>query len=155
MNAPGREMAMRVSRVLPDAGTDAQVIILRNADDSEVLPIPAGYAEGNAIRFASEGIKPPRPMTHDLLKSILEHVNVKVEKVVIEEVKNGTYYAKIRLKSGERRWSIDARPSDAIALALRTDGKIYVAESVMRNRDLDEMDLWLGQLRDNDLDGPK
>jgi uncharacterized protein len=151
MSDSNPRLAMRVSQVLPDSGTDAQVIILRDTGNVEVLPIPAGYAEGNAVRFASEGITPPRPMTHDLLRDILKHMGVTVEDVVIEEIKNSTYYAKIHLVSGEERWAIDARPSDAIALALRTDGPIYVSESVLKNRDLGEMDLWLGHLRDKGL----
>ncbi len=140
---------MRVSQVIPDVGTEAQVIILRDAENREVLPIPAGHAEGNAIRFASEGIKPPRPMTHDLLKSILDHVGVSVQKVVIGEIKNSTYFAKIHLKSDDREWTVDSRPSDAIALALRAEGPIFVTDDVLKDRNLGEMELWLGHLREN------
>ncbi|WP_447976597.1 bifunctional nuclease family protein [Candidatus Nitrospira bockiana] len=135
-----------VHGVLADPNTETQIVILRDEKNAEVLPIWVGTAEGNAIRLAMEGIMTPRPMTHDLIRSVAEHLNIKVSRVVVSEVRSNTYYASIHLVSRESERIVDSRPSDAIALALRTNAPIYVSSDVLKQRSGGKLDAWLEKL---------
>ena len=137
---------LKVHGVLADPNTETQIIILRDEPNADILPIWVGTAEGNAIRLALDGIVTPRPMSHDLLRSFIEHLNLKVSRVVVTEVKNNTYYASIYLASQETERTIDSRPSDAIALALRTNSPIYVKSEVLKQRGAGTLDAWLEKL---------
>ena len=110
---------LKVHGVLVDPNTDTQIVILRDDNNADVLPIWVGTAEGTSIRLALEGIIPPRPMSHDLISSFTDHLGLKVTKIVITDVKNNTYYATIHLSSNGMERTVDSRPSDALALALR------------------------------------
>ncbi|NLN15879.1 MAG: bifunctional nuclease family protein [Firmicutes bacterium] len=121
---------MKVKVVGIDQHTMMPVVVITDAEERGFIPILIGPAEANAITIQMEGIKPPRPITHDLLKNILDGFGAKVSRVVITELKDETYYARIYLKTGKGEIDIDARPSDAIALALRTDAPIFISEEV-------------------------
>ncbi|GBD88922.1 UvrB/uvrC motif protein [bacterium BMS3Abin03] len=109
----------------------AYAILLREIAGSRRLPIIIGAFEAQAIALEIEGIKPPRPLTHDLLKRVADNLGATVVEVIVDELKENTFYAKIILEVSGLTQDIDARPSDAIALAVRAEAPIYVAESVM------------------------
>lgn len=137
---------LKVHGVIPDPNTDTHIVILRDEQNSEVLPIWVGAAEGNAIRLALEGIMTPRPMSHDLLRSFADHLNLKISRVVVTDVRNNTYYATIHLVSRQTERTVDSRPSDAIALALRTNSPIYATQEVLKRRGGGNLDAWLEKL---------
>jgi bifunctional DNase/RNase len=145
------EVKLSVHGILSDSASEAQIIILRDEKAVEILPIWVGVAEGNAIRFAIEGIMSARPLTHDLLRSLIEHLRVEVLKVVITEIRNNTYYATIFMKHDGASLTIDARPSDAIALALRSKCPIYAAPEVLKRKSQENLDAWLERLKPKDF----
>lgn len=114
----------------PSAG-GAYAILLKEVYGTRRLPIIIGAFEAQAIALEMEGIKPPRPLTHDLLKSTIDNLGASVQEVIIDELKENTFYAKIILEVSSLTNDIDSRPSDAIALAVRTQAPIYVNEDVM------------------------
>lgn len=142
---------VKVHGILSDPKTETQIVILKDEKDSEVLPIWVGVAEGNAIRFALEGIVPPRPMSHDLFKSLLGHLGITLEKVVISEIKNNTYYSLLFFNAKGSEKTVDARPSDAIALGLRLGVPIFVAEEVLKKKSGENLDTWLEKLNPKDF----
>ena len=111
----------------------AYAILLREIDGNKRLPIIIGAFEAQAIALEIEGIKPPRPLTHDLLKQLTDSLGATVIEIVIDELRDNTFYAKIILEVSGFSQEIDARPSDAIALAVRSQAPIYVAASVMES----------------------
>lgn len=137
---------LTVHGVLADPNTETQIVILRDDQHAEVLPIWVGMAEGNAIKLAIEGVIPPRPMSHDLICGFANHLGIRVNRVVVTDVKNNTYYASIDLTCNGLERSIDSRPSDAIALALRTNSPIYVTKDVLKRRSGDNLEEWLDKL---------
>jgi len=141
----------RVHGVLADTNSEAQIVILRDEKNLEILPIWVGLSEGNAIRFALEGILPPRPMTHDLLRNVLENFGVKIVKIVVSEIKNNTYFATVYLNARGTELTVDARPSDAIALALRTASPLFVTEEVLKRKSGENLDVWLEKLNPKDF----
>lgn len=154
MNIP-----LKVHAVVSDPNTEAQIVILKDEQNVELLPIWVGTTEGNAIRFALEGIVPQRPLTHDLLRDLLTHLSIQMEKIVIHDLNNNTYFATLYLAhrrtseqegTGAGEFTIDARPSDAIALALRTGVPIYVTEEVLRKKSSENLDEWLERLKPKD-----
>jgi bifunctional DNase/RNase len=122
---------MAVGGLTLDPVTKTPIVILKDTDNKLNLPIWIGLLEATAMATELEGIKMARPMTHDLLRSILGEVGGSIDSVEITELKENTYYALIFLKVGGRELAIDSRPSDAIALALRTKSPIYVAKAVL------------------------
>ena len=110
----------------------AYAILLKEVNGNRRLPIIIGAFEAQAIALEIEGIKPPRPLTHDLLKNLIDNLGATVLEVVIDELKDNTFYAKIIIDVATLTNEIDSRPSDAIALAVRTEVPIYVAESVLQ-----------------------
>ena len=124
-------VAVEVMRVGFDRTADTPVVILRDKGETRAIPIWIGLSEARAIAMELEGAAAPRPMTHDLLKSILLGAGVNFEKVLVSELKEGTYYARIFLTSAGKDFEVDSRPSDAIALALRFQKPILVARSLM------------------------
>lgn len=145
-NETSELVQLKVHGILPDPNTETQIVILRDEKNAEILPIWVGTAEGNSIRLAMEGIVPPRPMSHDLIRSFAEHMNFKIARVVVTDIKNNTYYASIHLASPESERTVDSRPSDAIALALRANCPIYVTHDVLKRRGGGNLDAWLEKL---------
>ncbi len=123
---------MKLSGLIMDSTTNAPVIILKDLEDKEVISLWIGLLEASAIAVELEKIDLPRPMTHDLVKNVLDSLNIKVLKVEIAELRDNTFYAYIHLGMDEKTFTIDARPSDAIAIALRTKSPIYVDEDVIK-----------------------
>ncbi|MDE3018994.1 MAG: bifunctional nuclease family protein [Nitrospirota bacterium] len=139
----GELVRLTVHGVLPDQNTDTYIVILRDAQHADVLPIWVGAAEGGAIKMALDGTVAARPMSHDLIRSFTEHLNIKVSQAVITDVKNNTYFAKVHLVTESGEHQVDSRPSDAIALALRTNCPIFVTQEVLRQRGGTNLDAWL------------
>jgi bifunctional DNase/RNase len=137
---------LKVHGVLVDPNTDTQIVVLRDEKNSEVLPIWVGTAEGTSIRLALENVIPPRPMSHDLICSFVSHLGFTLNKVVITEVKNNTYFSTLFLSKDDLEKSVDSRPSDAIALALRCQCPIYVTPEVLERRGGEDLDTWLSKL---------
>jgi len=124
------ETQVELSRIIINETSDQQIIVLKERNGPRSFPIVIGIVEIFAIDRRLKGIKPPRPMTHDLLDSVIENLGANVEKIVINDLRNHTFYAKIYLTSNGRTVQVDSRPSDAIALGVASDAPIYVAEHV-------------------------
>lgn len=114
-----------------DPSSNVPIVILRDTQSQLFLPIWIGVFEANAIALKIEGVEPPRPMTHDLLRLMLDQLGAQVEKIVISDLKESTFFAVIHVHHDGRSIGIDARPSDAIALALRAEAPIFVLRSVL------------------------
>jgi bifunctional DNase/RNase len=152
---------MEIKGLLMDPVSNMPVVVLRDAANGVFLPIWVGIFEANAIALQMERISTPRPMTHDLLKNLLSELDAKVERIVINDLRDNTFFARIHLLRGETRWNVDSRPSDAIALALRVDAEIFVEEEVLEKSktlrpDGDETDperlkKWLEEVNPEDL----
>jgi uncharacterized protein len=128
----GRTMIeVTVDRIAYDTQNQRAIILLKHADSERYLPIIVGPLEAGAIAIAVEGIEPPRPQTHDLLKQVLDRLDVRVTGVLIDDVRDETFFAQISLMVEDRLVEIDSRPSDAIALALRARVPISVLERVL------------------------
>jgi bifunctional DNase/RNase len=116
-----------------------------------MLPIWVGKSEASSISLALESVAPPRPMTHDFMKAYLDAINAKVISVVITDLNENTYYAKIHLTYEDSEYTVDSRPSDAIALALRSQAPIFANDSVIRKQTSEELDQWLENLKPEDF----
>src|SRR5512136_2835806 len=123
---------MKVAGITVDPFTNTPIVLLKDLDDKDVLPIWIGLLEASSIATALENIETPRPMTHDLLKNILDNLRVKVIRIEVNDLKDNTYYALLHLEVNKKRFTVDSRPSDAIAIALRTGAPIFVEESVIQ-----------------------
>ena len=130
---------MKVRGLALDPVSNMPIIILRDEEEKRSLPIWVGIFEANAIALELEKISTPRPMTHDLIKNILESVEAKVEKIVVNDLRDNTFFALIHLRLGDEEITVDSRPSDAIALALRAGAPIFVDEDVVRRAKSVEM----------------
>jgi len=152
---------MKIRGLMVDPDTNTPIVILRDTSSNSILPIWVGVYEANAIALEIEKVTTPRPMTHDLIKNLLTGVEAKVHKVVVSELKDETFYAVIWLEQNGELISVDSRPSDALALALRLDCPIYVEEQVLQNSRSatnisdkvtnEELKRWLEGLNDEDL----
>lgn len=123
---------VNVERVTLDTATSRFVVILKEDKKSRWLPIVVGSSEAQAIALQLENISPPRPLTHDLMRNLLDTMDVKIERIVVNDLQENTYYALLGLRHGSEFRDVDARPSDAIALALRTKAPIFVEGKVMQ-----------------------
>ncbi|HHT01804.1 MAG TPA: bifunctional nuclease family protein [Firmicutes bacterium] len=122
---------LRVEKVGVDANTGLAVVLLYDVNEARVLPIWIGALEASSVALALEEIKPPRPMTHDLLYNILLHLDGNVVAATISDLRDGTFFAKMTVQIGSEQVEFDSRPSDAIALALRFRASIYATDEVM------------------------
>jgi bifunctional DNase/RNase len=155
------EVEMKIRGLMMDPVTNMPIVILKEADSDTVLPIWVGIYEANAIALEIEKVTTPRPMTHDLLKNFLLGLETMVRKVVVTELRDDTFFAVIWLDRGGEIISIDSRPSDALALALRMDCPIFVEDDVLKNSkqatsisdrvSSDELRKWLENLGEDDL----
>ena len=129
---------MTIKGLMVDPITNMPIVILRDEDGDRVLPIWVGIFEANAIALQIENVTTPRPMTHDLLRNVIADLDGSVEKIVVSDLKESTFYALIYVRIRGELVAVDARPSDAIALALRVSAPIYVEDEVVKNaRNLD------------------
>ena len=155
------QIEMTLKGLMVDPVTNMPIVILRDRDGQKVLPIWVGIFEANAIALQIENIPTPRPMTHDLLRNVIEDLKASVQKIVVCDLQENTFYALIYLHRNGATMAIDARPSDAIALALRTRAPIFVEETVIDHAktvdftsdkaDADRLHKWLESLDPDDL----
>ena len=155
------QIEMTIKGLMVDPVTNMPIVILRDDDGERVLPLRVGIFEANAIALQIENIPTPRPMTHDLLRNVIEDLKAAVEKIVVSDLKDNTFYALIYLRIGGELVAVDSRPSDAIALALRVRAPIYVDDSVIDNAksldsspdkgDSEQLAKWLEGLDPEDL----
>jgi bifunctional DNase/RNase len=125
-------VSMSIKGLMLDPVSNSPIVVLKDDDEKFFLPIWVGVSEANAIALQLENITTPRPMTHDLLRNMINELNAQVTRVVINDLRDSTFFAQIRLVlAGGKTLEVDARPSDAIALALRTEAPIFVAQSVL------------------------
>jgi uncharacterized protein len=155
------EVEMTIRGLLIDPVTNSPIVVLKDVAGDAVLPIWVGVYEANAIALEMEKVSPARPMTHDLIKNVLTGLETQVHKVVVTELREDTFYAVIWLERGGEVISIDSRPSDALALALRVDCPIFVDDLVLKTSKqaasandrltAEELRKWLEGLNDEDL----
>ncbi len=144
-------LQMKVQGLVFDPYQKVYIVILRDEDENEVLPIWIGRPEANAIGLAVEGVFPPRPLTHDLINTMLDKLNAKIISVVLTDLKDSTYYSKIHLLYNDAELTVDSRPSDAIALALRADAPIFVHDGIVKKQNSEEIGRWLEGLSPEDF----
>ena len=156
------ELEMKIRGLMMDPQTNNPIVVLKDVNGTAILPIWVGIFEANAIALEIEKMSAARPLTHDLARNLVRHLNGELERVVITELKDDTFYAVLWLRQGDEPVAVDARPSDAIALALRADCPIFVAEKVMESAKLnttgppegpsaEQLRGWLEGLNDEDL----
>jgi bifunctional DNase/RNase len=155
------EVEMKIRGLMMDPVTNMPIVVLKDVRGQAVLPIWVGVHEANAIALEIEKVQTPRPMTHDLLKNVFLGLEVRVQKVVVNDLKDDTFYALIWVERDGQMMTIDSRPSDALALALRMDCPIFVEESVLKSSRIssavsepasnEQLKTWLEGLSDEDL----
>ncbi|MGH9671412.1 MAG: bifunctional nuclease family protein [Terriglobales bacterium] len=155
------EVEMKIRGLMMDPVTNMPIVILKDVSGDAVLPIWVGIYEANAIALEIEKVTTPRPMTHDLIKNLLVGLDTQVHKVVVSDLREDTFFAVIWLEREGRVISVDSRPSDALALALRLDCPIFVEDAVLKSSKLassvsdkvssEELRKWLENLNDEDL----
>jgi len=156
------DIEVRIRGLMMDPATNMPIVVLKDIASETVMPIWVGIFEANAIAIEIEKVAAPRPMTHDLTRNLIRHLNAQLERVVITEIRDETFFAVLWIRQEGESVTIDARPSDAIALALRADCPIYVAEQVMQTAKLnttgppegptaEQLRGWLEGLNDEDL----
>ncbi len=155
------EIEMKIRGLMMDPVTQMPIVILKDLSGKTVLPIWVGIYEANAIALEIEKVATPRPLTHDLIKTLLLGMEASLQKVVVSELRDDTFYAVIWLEKDGKLMTVDSRPSDALALALRLDCPIFVSEQVLKSSSTeaansekatnDELKRWLENLNDEDL----
>lgn len=155
------EVEMKIRGLMMDPVTNMPIVVLKDVNGDTVLPIWVGIYEANAIALEIEKVTTPRPMTHDLIKNVLTGLETRVDKVVVNELRDDTFFAIIWLERDGQIISIDSRPSDALALALRVDCPIFVEDDVLKTSkqagavsdrvSSEELRKWLEGLNDEDL----
>lgn len=154
---------MKIKGLMIDPVSQMPIIVLKKPDGEIVLPIWVGLFEANAIAMQLENIVSPRPMTHDLLCNVIETLRATVERIVITDLKDNTFFALIQLDRGGEKLSVDARPSDAMALALRVQVPIFVDQTVLDKSsqgdekgpdETERLRRWLEQVDPEDLGKP-
>ena len=155
------EVEMKIRGLMMDPVTNMPIVVLKDVQGQAILPIWVGVYEANAIALEIEKVTTPRPMTHDLIKNVLVGLESQVRKVVVTELRDDTFFAVIWVERDGRIISIDSRPSDALALALRVDCPIFVEETVLKSSKIssavnekstsEELRKWLEGLSDDDL----
>ncbi len=159
------DVEVKIRGLVLDPSTNMPIVILKDIGSDLVMPIWVGIFEANAIAVEFEKLAAPRPMSHDLSQSLIQALNGRLERVVISELKDDTFYSVLWLKQGDQQVALDARPSDALALALRADCPIYVSEEVFATAKLsanatsqtpegpsaEQLKNWLEGLNDEDL----
>ncbi|HET9370431.1 MAG TPA: bifunctional nuclease family protein [Vicinamibacterales bacterium] len=152
---------MAIKGLMVDPVTNMPIVLLRDDDNLRVLPIWVGPVEANAIALQVENAAPPRPMTHDLLRNLIQEFGATLERVIICDLRDSTFYAYLELKRGDEKLFVDARPSDAIALSLRMRAPVFVESRVLdvaksvdassEQNDRERLQRWLESLDPDDL----
>jgi len=142
---------MNVEGLLFDPRSSMYILLLKDSDGTATLPIWIGKPEADSIALALGRVATPRPLTHDLIKNVINGLKLKVARIVVTEILDNTYYALIYLTDGKNETPVDSRPSDAIAVALRMNAPIFVEESILEKRSTDELEEWLKNLKPEDF----
>lgn len=150
---------MTIKGLMLDPVSNSPIVVLKDGQEKVFLPIWVGIFEANAIALQLENVETPRPMTHDLMRNLMKAIEARVEKVVISDLRESTFYAVIHIAVGGKTIDVDARPSDAIAIALRTEAPIFVDQNVLDQAqtiapdeaDSDQLKKWLEQASPDDL----
>ncbi len=156
------DVEVRIRGLMMDPATNMPIVVLKDVASDTVMPIWVGIFEANAIAIEIEKVSAPRPMTHDLTRNLMRYMNAELERVVITELKDDTFFAVLWVRHDNESMTVDARPSDAIALALRADCPIFVSEQVLQSAKLntqgppegptaEQLRGWLEGLNDEDL----
>jgi bifunctional DNase/RNase len=144
-------LRMSIEGLLFDPRSNMYILLLKEVDGNDTLPIWIGKPEADSIALALGKVATPRPLTHDLIKNILSALDVKVARIVITQIMDNTYYALVYLTDGKKEIPIDSRPSDAVAVALRTGAPIFIQDDVMGKKSSDELEQWLRDLKPEDF----
>ena len=143
---------MKIEGLLFDPRSNMYILLLKEINGDDTLPIWIGRPEADSIALALGKISTPRPLTHDLIKNLIEGIKLKVTKIVVTEIVDNTYYALIYLNKDGSEITIDSRPSDAIAVAIRTNSPIFVEDNVIEFKKSDELEEWLKNLKPEDFE---
>ncbi len=142
---------MKIEGLLFDPRSNMYILLLKEINGHDTLPIWIGKPEADSIALAMGKIATPRPLTHDLIKNVISELKMKITKIVISDIIDNTYYAGIYVNNGSEEIPIDSRPSDAIAVAIRVNAPIFVDESVIEFKSNDELEDWLKNLKPEDF----
>jgi len=144
-------LRMNVEGLLFDPRSNMYILLLKEAEGNDTLPIWIGKPEADSIALALGKVATPRPLTHDLIRNLMDSLMVRVTRVVVTQIMDNTYYALIYVTDGKREIPVDSRPSDAVAVALRTNAPIFVDEEVVSKKNTDELEEWLKNLKPEDF----
>lgn len=142
---------MRVEGLLFDPRSNMYILLLKDMEGADTLPIWIGKPEADSIALALGKVATPRPLTHDLIRNVVDALKAKVTKIVITQILDNTYYALVYMTDGKREMPVDSRPSDAVAVALRTNAPIFVEDEVLSQKNTDELEEWLKNLKPEDF----
>jgi uncharacterized protein len=142
---------MKVEGLLFDPRSNMYILLLKELEGAGTLPIWIGKPEADSIALALGKVATPRPLTHDLIKNLIDGLKVRITKIVVTEIIDNTYYAMLYITDGRKETLIDSRPSDAVAISLRVNAPIFVEESILATKTADELDEWLKNLRPEDF----
>ncbi len=142
----GMWVQMNVNTILFDNRNSSYIVVLKDESGSKILPIWIGAAEGNSIAMAMSNIKAARPLTHDLIVSIFDRLEIEIARVVISDLIDNTFYASLYLLQNGKEFYVDSRPSDAIAVAIRIGAPVFVEEDVINKQDSTMIDTWMKNL---------
>ena len=143
---------MKIEGLLFDPRSNMYILLLKEIDGNDTLPIWIGRPEADSIALALGKITTPRPLTHDLIKNVIDGLKLKATKIVITEIVDNTYYALIYIEKNGVEISIDSRPSDAIAVGIRMKVPIFVEKNVIESKNSDELEEWLKNLKPEDFE---
>ncbi len=143
---------MKVEGMLFDPRSNMYILLLKEIDGNKTLPIWIGKPEADSIALALGKVETPRPLTHDLIKNIIDTLKIKITKIIVTEIQDNTYYALLCIYDGNSEKYVDSRPSDAVAVALRVNAAIFVEESILEQKSSsDELGEWLKNLKPEDF----
>jgi len=137
---------MSVNTILFDSKNSSYIVVLKDDTGKKILPIWIGASEGNSIALAMSNVKASRPLTHDLIVNIFDRLEIEIARVVISDLIDNTFYASLYLLQNSKEFHIDARPSDAIAIAIRIGAPVFVEEDVIAKQDSTMIDTWMKNL---------
>ena len=137
---------MNVNTILFDSKNSSYIVVLKDESGKKILPIWIGASEGNSIALAMSNVKAARPLTHDLIVSIFDRLEIEIARVVISDLIDNTFYASLYLLQNSKEFHIDSRPSDAIAIAIRIGAPVFVEEDVLAKQDQSTLDTWMKNL---------
>ncbi|MEF9426450.1 MAG: bifunctional nuclease family protein [Candidatus Mariimomonas ferrooxydans] len=143
---------MKIEGLLFDPRSNMYILLLKEINGNDMLPIWIGRPEADSIALAIGKIATPRPLTHDLIKNVLDGLDVKATRIVVTEIVDNTYYAVIYVKKNGEEVPVDSRPSDAIAVAIRINCPIFVEKKVIESKSNDELEDWLRNLKPEDFE---